>query len=73
MVLDVCRLSHASSGIDRVVLSGGVWQNHVLLSKTIRLLEESGFIIYIPQLIPANDGGVSLGQAVVAANQLRKG
>jgi hydrogenase maturation protein HypF len=73
MVLDVCRLAQVSSGIDRVVLSGGVWQNHVLLSKTIRLLEEGGFKVYVPQLVPANDGGVSLGQAVVAGYQLRKG
>jgi hydrogenase maturation protein HypF len=73
IVLDVCRDSQIYSGVDRVVLSGGVWQNHVLLAKTVRLLEESGFKIYIPQQVPANDGGVALGQAVVAGYQLGKG
>jgi hydrogenase maturation protein HypF len=71
MVLHVCSLAQGSSGITQVVLSGGVWQNHILLTKTIHSLEDSGFKIYYPQFVPANDGGVSLGQAAVASYRLK--
>ncbi|MBN8657891.1 MAG: carbamoyltransferase HypF [Anaerolineae bacterium] len=54
-----------------VVLSGGVWQNMTLLQKTISLLREDGFEIYIHREVPTNDGGLSLGQAYIAASRLR--
>lgn len=54
-----------------VVLSGGVWQNITLLQKTISLLNKDGFEIYIHREVPTNDGGLSLGQAYIAASRLR--
>lgn len=54
-----------------VVLSGGVWQNITLLRKTISLLSKDGFEIYIHREVPTNDGGLSLGQAYIAASRLR--
>jgi hydrogenase maturation protein HypF len=58
-------------GIHEVVLSGGVWQNITLLRRTLPLLQESGLRVYIHRQVPTNDGGLSLGQAVIAANRLR--
>ena len=54
--------------INEIVLSGGVWQNVTLLTKTYLLLQQEGFVIYHHNRIPPNDGGISLGQAAVAAN-----
>ncbi len=55
-------------GIHEVALSGGVWQNITLLRRTLPLLQESGLRVYIHREVPTNDGGLSLGQAVIAAN-----
>ncbi|NPA16092.1 MAG: carbamoyltransferase HypF [Deferribacteres bacterium] len=49
--------------INRMVLSGGVFQNRYLTGKTVRKLEELGFNVLINQKVPPNDGGISLGQA----------
>jgi hydrogenase maturation protein HypF len=53
--------------INKVVLSGGVFQNKYLLEKTIRLLTQAGFNVYTNILVPANDGGIALGQLAVAS------
>jgi len=52
---------------DTVVLSGGVFQNRLLLDASIRSLAERGLRAIAPEQLPANDGGLSLGQAVIAA------
>lgn len=70
MVRDVCFSLRHERGINEVVLSGGVWQNTTLLRQTLTLLEKEGFIVYTHQLVPANDGGLALGQAAVAAFQI---
>ncbi len=54
------------TGLRQVVLSGGVWQNKILIKRTITALNASGFEIFWPHKLPTNDGGVSLGQALVA-------
>ena len=59
------------SGIREVALSGGVWQNITLLGRTLSLLENDGFEVYIHREVPTNDGGLSLGQAMIAAGRLR--
>ncbi|MEP0804857.1 MAG: carbamoyltransferase HypF [Chloroflexota bacterium] len=59
------------TGIRSVALSGGVWQNITLLGRTLALLQGDGFRVYIHREVPANDGGLSLGQAAVAAVRLR--
>jgi hydrogenase maturation protein HypF len=67
MVLRVCRLSRERFGLNEVALSGGVWQNMTLLARTIELLRTDGFTVYIHHQVPANDGGLAVGQAVIAA------
>lgn len=65
----VVRVAQAA-GLPRVVLTGGCFQNGLLLSLARRRLEEAGFAVYSHSLVPPNDGGLSLGQAVVAAHCL---
>lgn len=62
----ILRVARAA-GLPRVVLTGGCFQNGLLLSLVQRRLGEAGFIAYSHSLVPSNDGGLSLGQAVVAA------
>ena len=71
MVHKVCLQINTETGIHDVALSGGVWQNITLLRRTLSLLEGDGFSVYIHQEVPANDGGLSLGQAVIAAARMR--
>jgi hydrogenase maturation protein HypF len=61
----------AATGIERVALSGGCFQNRILLEKSVSELENAGFSIYCHKQVPANDGGVALGQAVVAASIMK--
>jgi hydrogenase maturation protein HypF len=56
-----------AEGIDLVVLSGGVFQNRLLLERTTEALEGAGLRVLTPRLLPPNDGGVAFGQAAVAA------
>ena len=64
-ILRVARLA----GLPRVVLTGGCFQNGLLLSLARQRLEEGGFTVYTHRDIPPSDGGLSLGQAVVAARR----
>ena len=50
-----------------MVLSGGVFQNRRLLETTSELLAEAGLRVLTPELLPPNDGGISYGQAAIAA------
>jgi hydrogenase maturation protein HypF len=59
-------------GQPRVALSGGCFQNRRLLEHGARELSENGFEVLLHRQVPPNDGGVSLGQAVVAAARLRR-
>jgi hydrogenase maturation protein HypF len=61
-----CRLRD-ETGLDAVALSGGVFQNVTLLARVVPRLRQAGFTIYTHRQVPPNDGGVALGQAVVAA------
>ena len=58
-------------GINDVVLSGGVFQNTFLLSRLIKKLKLQDFTVYSHKKIPCNDGGLSLGQAVIASERLK--
>ena len=66
----ICLEMREKFGINEVALSGGVWQNITLLGRVLSLLENDGFRVYIHQEVPTNDGGLSLGQAVIAARRL---
>ncbi len=70
-VLDVCRRLREEHSLETVALSGGVWQNALLLGRCLDLLEGNGFRVLTHRDVPCNDGGVSLGQAAVAATGLR--
>jgi hydrogenase maturation protein HypF len=65
MVRDVCLRLREETGLNEVALSGGVFQNVTLLGKSVRLLQEAGFTVYAHHLVPPNDGGIALGQAMV--------
>jgi hydrogenase maturation protein HypF len=56
------------TGENRVVLSGGVFQNLLLMKKTVPLLEKKRFAVFYHRRVPANDGGISLGQAVIGSS-----
>jgi len=66
MITEMCRLIAKKSGLNQVALSGGVFQNRLLLRKVVPLLEAAGFSVLTHRQVPCNDGGVSLGQAVIA-------
>lgn len=60
------------SGVRTCALSGGVYQNTLLLERTKELLEKKGFAVLTHHLIPPNDGGICLGQAVAAMARIRR-
>ena len=67
---DLCSHLRRQTDLDRVVLSGGTFQNAILLEELSRSLAKSGFAVYTHRLVPPNDGGLALGQA---AMERRKG
>ncbi len=73
MVLQAVRRLRSETGLQDVVLSGGVWQNITLLRRTLSLLQDEGFQVYLHREVPANDGGLALGQAAIAASRMRAG
>ena len=50
--------------VNRVSLSGGVFQNRVLTGQALALLEDDGFEVYLPERVPVNDAGISFGQVI---------
>ncbi|MFZ2406788.1 MAG: carbamoyltransferase HypF, partial [Methylobacter sp.] len=62
------KLSH-QTGVDSIALSGGVFQNRLLLEGVTQQLQRYGKTVLSPQRYPMNDGGLALGQAVIAAAQ----
>jgi hydrogenase maturation protein HypF len=71
IIVDLAERMRADTGIRRVVLSGGVFQNRYLLTITEELLAQRNFFVYSNQQVPANDGGLCLGQLAIAANSLK--
>jgi hydrogenase maturation protein HypF len=67
MVLAACEHLRRETGLDTVALSGGVWQNVLLLERTVASLAGAGFTVLVHRRVPASDGGLALGQAAVAA------
>ena len=66
IALEACRRARETTGLNEVALSGGVWQNQILLDLVRDGLRQEGFIVYFHQQVPSNDGGLALGQAVIA-------
>jgi hydrogenase maturation protein HypF len=71
MIDSVCSQLRERDGVDKVCLSGGAFQNFTLLSDAAALLRRSGFRVFLHSQVPPNDGGLSLGQAVIAATYLK--
>ena len=70
IINDVINQIKKDTGINKVVLSGGVFQNTYLLEKSTRILTENKFEVYTNHLVPPNDGGIALGQLIIASNNL---
>ncbi len=66
MIDETCKIISAGTGIRQVALSGGVFQNRLLLEKITALLESGGFGVFTHRQVPCNDGGISLGQVAIA-------
>jgi hydrogenase maturation protein HypF len=71
-LVEACRRVRDATGLAEVALSGGTFQNLLLLERVMRGLESEGFGVYRHRRVPANDGGISLGQAMVAGAVLRR-
>ncbi|MDJ0394694.1 carbamoyltransferase HypF [Rhodococcus sp. G-MC3] len=64
-VVHIAEATRASTGQVTVVLTGGVFQNALLLSSTVQALRASGFVALRPHRLPPNDGGLALGQILI--------
>lgn len=71
VILAVCTRMRNDTGLNEVVLSGGVFQNKYLLEKSSYLLSMNRFRVYTNHQVPPNDGGISLGQLAAAAERRR--
>lgn len=69
VILSVTEKIRTETGINRVVLSGGSFQNAFLLGTSENLLAKKGFEVFSNTQVPANDGGIALGQLVIAAKR----
>ena len=67
VVDDVCARLRTRTGIDAVILTGGVFLNGILVADCERRLAAAGFRVYCHRVVPPGDGGLSLGQLAVAA------
>ena len=72
IIVDVVLRIRDREGLTRVCLSGGAFQNHRLLERSVRSLRENGLEVFLHISVPPNDGGISLGQAVIANELLKR-
>jgi len=71
VIADVVLRQSEQHGVRKVALSGGVFQNAYLLSRTVHQLRSAGFSVHTHRLVPANDGCISLGQAYIVRELLK--
>ncbi len=69
-LVQVCMLVRDATGLGEAALSGGTFQNLLLAERVTAGLEAAGFTVYLHRRVPPNDGGISLGQAAVAAARI---
>jgi hydrogenase maturation protein HypF len=69
LVLTVAKNLRKATALNKIVLSGGTFQNRYLLEKSIFVLRDSGFEVFTHQKVPSNDGGIALGQLAIAAKR----
>jgi hydrogenase maturation protein HypF len=72
LILAMCLKIREIHSLGSVALSGGVFQNRLLLSMTVPELKKAGFTVYMNHQVPPGDGGISLGQAYVARHLARE-
>ena len=72
VILSLSRRLRKETGIRKVVLSGGTFQNRYLLLHSIAMLHEQGFEVYAHEKVPSNDGGIALGQMAIAAKRRKE-
>lgn len=65
LILYMAKTIKNKSGINIVCLSGGVFQNKLLVQRTLHLLKDNGFNAYTHNTLPPNDGGISMGQLII--------
>ena len=73
LIVEIARKVRDERRLNRVVMSGGVFQNMFLLNNVCRMLKGDGFEVFTHSRVPTNDGGISLGQAAVAGAHLASG
>ena len=73
VIAEACRRIRDSEQLNRVCLSGGTFQNMYLLERAVSLLRSLGFEVFMHSAVPPNDGGIALGQAVIANEILNTG
>jgi hydrogenase maturation protein HypF len=73
VIADVCERIRGGEQLNRVCLSGGTFQNMYLLERAVGLLRNCGFEVFLHSAVPPNDGGIALGQAVIANEILNSG
>lgn len=71
IVVEMCLRLRSEEHIDRVCLSGGTFQNVYLVERAVASLRAKGFRVFLHSKVPPNDGGISLGQAVIANAALK--
>jgi hydrogenase maturation protein HypF len=69
-VVQTCRFIRGQRDLRTVALSGGVFQNELLLKRVVEGLQQNFFTVYTNTRVPPNDGGLALGQAAVAAARM---
>jgi hydrogenase maturation protein HypF len=69
-LVEACCRIRDRSRLETVALSGGTFQNVLLLEQAVARLEKKGFRVLVHRLAPPNDGGIALGQAATAAAQI---
>jgi hydrogenase maturation protein HypF len=66
VAVDQARAAREAHGVSRIGLTGGVFQNRLLCERVVRLAEDDGFAVFVPERIPCNDAGLAFGQLIEA-------
>ena len=69
LIAAVCQKIADETGLRTVALSGGCFQNRLLLNLSLSCLERADFAVLLHRRVPCNDGGISLGQAALARSE----
>ena len=70
-LLETAKKAREKTALDTIALSGGVFCNRYLINRLVNLLKKNSFRVLFNRDVPSNDGGISLGQAAIAANLIR--